>query len=73
MSAHSGPASLRRDFGLVVHWANASSAAVELSGGTVYGAPFWDEARVSTDNPMQRLESYRYKRIFLVAGTSPIR
>ncbi|WP_308809754.1 alpha/beta hydrolase [Archangium lansingense] len=71
VSAHSGPASLRRDFGLVVHWANASSSAVELGGGTVYGAPFWDEARVSADNPMQRIESYRHKRIFLVAGTSP--
>jgi S-formylglutathione hydrolase FrmB len=71
VSAHSGPASLRRDFGLVVHWANATSAATELGGGTVYGAPFWDEARVSADNPMQRIESYRQKRIFLVAGTSP--
>ncbi|WPB73212.1 alpha/beta hydrolase-fold protein [Archangium violaceum] len=71
VSAHSGPASLRRDFGLVVHWANTSSAAVELGGGTVYGAPFWDEARVNADNPMQRIESYRNKRIFLVAGTSP--
>ena len=71
VSAHSGPASLRRDGGLVVHWANASSAALDLAGGTIYGAPFWDEARVSADNPMERLESYRGKRIFLVAGTSP--
>lgn len=71
VSAHSGPASLRRDFGLVTHWANASSAAVELGGGTVYGAPLWDEARVSADNPVQRIESYRNKRVFLVAGTSP--
>ncbi len=71
VSAHSGPASLRRDSGLVVHWANVSSAALDLAGGTVYGAPLWDEARVSADNPMQRLESYRGKRIFLVAGTSP--
>ncbi|WP_144122408.1 alpha/beta hydrolase [Catellatospora sichuanensis] len=71
VSAHSGPASLRRDFGLVVHWANATSAALDLGGGTVYGAPFWDEARVSADNPMQRIPSYHNKRIFLVAGTSP--
>lgn len=71
VSAHSGPASLRRDNGLVVHWANASSGALDLGGGTVYGAPLWDEARVSADNPMERLESYRGKRIFLVAGTSP--
>ena len=70
VSSHSGPASLRRDAGLVVHWANASSAAVELGGGMVYGAP-WDEARVSADNPVERIDSYRNKRIFLVAGTSP--
>ncbi|MFJ1757211.1 alpha/beta hydrolase [Kitasatospora sp. NPDC088134] len=71
VSAHSGPASLRRDGGLVAHWANASSAALDLNGGTIYGAPFWDEARVSADNPVQRIESYRNKRVFLVAGTSP--
>ena len=40
VSAHSGPASLRRDFGLVVHWANITSAVLDLAGGTVYGAPF---------------------------------
>ncbi|TDD74318.1 esterase [Actinomadura darangshiensis] len=71
VSAHSGPASLRRDGGLVVHWANVSAAAIELAGGTVYGAPLWDEARVSADNPVERIPSYRNKRIFLVAGTSP--
>ena len=52
VSAHSGPASLRRDGGLVVHWANTSSAFAELNGGTVYGAPFWNEGRVSADNPV---------------------
>jgi S-formylglutathione hydrolase FrmB/phage tail protein X len=71
VSSHSGPASLRRDFGLVVHWANLTSAVLDLGGGTVYGAPFWDQARVSADNPVERIESYRNKRIFLVAGTSP--
>ncbi|NBE85096.1 alpha/beta hydrolase [Micromonospora rubida] len=71
VSSHSGPASLRRDFGLVVHWANVSSAAVELGGGTVYGAPLWNEARVNADNPVQRIGSYHNKRIFLAAGTSP--
>jgi len=70
VSSHSGPASVRRDDGLVVHWANASSAAVDLNGGTVYGVP-WDENRVTADNPMQNLDRYRGKRIFLVAGTSP--
>ncbi|CAM5547495.1 hypothetical protein SBADM41S_06713 [Streptomyces badius] len=44
---------------------------MELGGGTVYGAPLWDEARVSADNPVQRVGSYRNKRVFLVAGTSP--
>ena len=68
VSAHSGPASLRRDGGLVVHWANTSSAFAELNGGTVYGAPLWNEGRVSADNPVQRIESYRNKRIFLVCG-----
>lgn len=68
VSSHSGPASLRRDGGAVVHWANTSSAFAELNGGTVYGAPFWDQARVSADNPVERLESYRDKRIFLVCG-----
>ena len=70
VSSHSGPASLRRDSGLVVHWANLSSAVVELGGATVYGVP-WDEARVSADNPVELIDSYRNKRIFLVAGTSP--
>ncbi|NVN50764.1 alpha/beta hydrolase-fold protein [Mycolicibacterium hippocampi] len=71
VSSHSGPASLRRDFGLVVHWANITSAVVDLAGGTVYGAPLWDQARVTADNPIERVESYRNKRVFLVAGTSP--
>ena len=71
VSAHSGPASLRRDQGLVVHWANATSGAVDLAGGTVYGAPLWDEGRVSADNPVEHVPSYRNKRVFLVAGTSP--
>jgi len=71
VSSHSGPASLRRDFGLVVHWANITSATVELGGATVYGAPFWNQAKVTADNPVEQLERYRGKRIFLVAGTSP--
>jgi S-formylglutathione hydrolase FrmB len=71
VSSHSGPASLRRDFGLVVHWANLTSAVLDLAGGTVYGAPSWDQARVSADNPIERIGSYRNKRVFLVAGTSP--
>ncbi|WP_420855673.1 alpha/beta hydrolase [Streptomyces oceani] len=71
VSAHSGPASLRRDLGAVAHWANVSSAAADLAGGSIYGMPLWDEARVSADNPVERIDSYRGKRIFMVAGTSP--
>ena len=69
VSSHSGPADLRGEIGgMVTDWANVSSAAVELGGGMVYGKP-WDEARVSADNPMENLERYRGKRIFLVSGT----
>lgn len=71
VSSHSGPASLRRNFGAVVHWANATSAVMDLAGGTVYGAPFWDQGRVSADNPIERIPSYHHKRVFLAAGTSP--
>lgn len=70
VSSHSGPASLRRDLGIVARWANLTSGAVELCGGTIYGEPF-DQARMTADNPVQNIESYRNKRIFLVAGTSP--
>ncbi len=70
VSAHSGPPSLRRDLGAVAHWANVSSAALDLAGGTIYGEP-WDEAKVSADNPIEHIERYRDKRVFLVAGTSP--
>jgi S-formylglutathione hydrolase FrmB len=72
VSSHSGPADLRHDLGAVGHWANVSSAAVELGGGTVFGVP-WDEAKVSRDNPAENIESFRDKRIFLSAGTGPFR
>ncbi|AKU15108.1 alpha/beta hydrolase [Luteipulveratus mongoliensis] len=71
ISAHSGPADLRWSGGAVAHWANVSSMAVELAGGSIYGVPAWDQGRVSADNPMEHIESFRNKRIFLVAGTSP--
>lgn len=73
VSSHSGPASLRREGGIVAHWANLSSAAVELNAGTIYGIPGWDQARVTADNPMERIESYRNKRVFLAAGLNPER
>ena len=68
VSSHSGPTSLRRDGGVVVHWANTSSAAAELAGGSVYGIPFWNQARVSADNPCERVPSYHHKRVFMVCG-----
>lgn len=71
VSAHSGPASLRRDAGLVAHWANVSSSAADLAGGSIYGMPLWDEKRVTADNPVENVERFRNKRIFLVAGDSP--
>ena len=69
VSSHSGPASLRGMGGAVAHWANVSAAGADLGGGSIYGMPAWDEARVSADNPVERVESYRGKRIFLVSGT----
>ncbi|SDT12088.1 alpha/beta hydrolase [Microlunatus soli] len=69
VSAHSGPASLRSQNGTMVHWANLSSAAVELGGATVYGVP-WNESLVTADNPIEQLDAYRGKRVFLAAGTA---
>ncbi|HIZ99591.1 MAG TPA: esterase family protein [Candidatus Janibacter merdipullorum] len=71
VSSHSGPASLRRDSGIVAHWANLSSAVAELGGGTLYGVPGWNQAKVTADNPVERIESYRNKRVFLAAGLNP--
>jgi S-formylglutathione hydrolase FrmB len=69
VSAHSGPPSLRRDAGAVLQWAQVSAKAAELGGGTLYGEPA-DEARVSADNPVERLDSFGYgKRIFMCCGT----
>jgi S-formylglutathione hydrolase FrmB len=70
VSAHSGPASLRRNFGVVANWANATSSVLELGGGMVYGMP-WDGARITADDPVDNIGSYQGKRIFLVAGDSP--
>ena len=68
VSSHSGPADLRIQDGAVVHWANFTAGATDLKGGTIYGIP-WDQARVSADNPVEHVESYRGKRVFLVSGT----
>ena len=68
VSSHSGPASLREPFGAiaVAHYINATGFAE--CGRSMYGVP-WREDLVSADNPVERIESYRNKRIFLVAGT----
>lgn len=69
VSSHSGPASLRRDAGAVLEWAQLSAQTAELGGGTLYGDPL-DQARVTADNPVERLDSFGYaKRIFMVCGT----
>ncbi|MDO5066470.1 MAG: alpha/beta hydrolase-fold protein [Propionibacteriaceae bacterium] len=68
VSSHSGPASLREPFDAiaVAHYINGTG--IGDSGRPVYGVP-WREDLVSADNPVERIESYRNKRIFLVAGT----
>lgn len=66
VSSHSGPASLRRQEGLVAHYINGTG--ILDSGRPVYGIP-WRENLVSADNAVERIESFRNKRIFLVAGT----
>ena len=69
ISAHSGPPSLRRDGGVVLHWASQSSKWAELNGGTLYGEPFYNQTLVSNDNAVERINSFRdSKRIFLVCG-----
>lgn len=70
-SAYSGPASLRADHGLVTHWANISSATVDLGGGSIYGVPLWDEAKVDADDPSKDVTCYQNTRIFLVSGDTP--
>ena len=71
VSSHSGPADLRIQDGAVIHWANFTAGATDLKGGTIYGIP-WDQARVSADNPVEHVESYRGKRIFLTCGTDTV-
>jgi uncharacterized protein rv1288/MT1326 len=66
VSCHSGPANLRGDYGrAVVQWANSSSSA-DLAGGCVYGS---DEVRIKADNPVDCVEKFKDKRIFLFTGT----
>ena len=66
VSCHSGPANLRGNYGqAVVQWANSSSSA-DLAGGCVYGS---DEVRIKADNPVDCVEKYKNKRIFLFSGT----
>ncbi len=58
----------------LLHGGNADFRTFHLQDDIINltdGAPLWDEARVSADNPVQRIGSYHNKRIFLAAGTSP--
>lgn len=68
VGSHSGPASLRRDGAIVVQWANLSAATVELAGGSMYGSPLFNEAKVSADNPVEHVASFWGKRVMLVCG-----
>ena len=69
VSAHSGPANLRSGWAknLIFIWANITSH-FEF-GYPVYGRWPWKQDRISADNPIEHVESYRDKRIFLIAGT----
>ena len=69
VSAHSGPANLRSGWAknLIFLWANITSH-FEF-GYPVYGRWPWKQDRISADNPIEHVDSYRDKRIFLVAGT----
>ena len=78
VSAHSGPANLRSKAvegivpNLIIAWANLTSHAE--FGQPVYGRwPRWHQDLITADNPLEHIESYRNKRIFLVAGTSRVR
>ena len=77
VSAHSGPANLRSKAvegivpNLIIAWANLTSHAE--FGQPVYGRwPRWHQDLITADNPIENIESYRNKRIFLVAGTSRV-
>ena len=72
VSAHSGPANLRSHLSTVVRWANITATLIELNGGTIYGFPEskWRQDLISADNPIENIESYRGKRIFLVSGNN---
>ena len=72
VSAHSGPANLRSGWAknLIFLWANITSH-FEF-GHPVYGRWPWKQDRISADNPIEHVDSYRDKRIFLVAGTSRV-
>ena len=69
VSAHSGPANLRSGWAknLIFLWANITSH-FEF-GYPVYGRWPWKQDRISADNPIEHVDSYRDKRIFLIAGT----
>ena len=69
VSAHSGPANLRSGWAknLIFLWANITSH-FEF-GYPVYGRWPWKQDRISADNPIEHVDSYRDKRIFLIDGT----
>lgn len=74
VSGFSSPTSLRSAYEgvpqAVVQWMQ-TSATIDLGvPGGIYGIP-WDEARVSADNAVENIESFRNKRVFMNVGTRP--
>lgn len=72
VSGFSGPTDLRSTYygvpQAVVQWMQ-TSATIDLGvPGGIYGIP-WHENRVSADNAVENIDSYRNKRVFMNAGT----
>lgn len=68
VSSHSGPASIRKNYGAVAVADYINLTSLAETGTPLYGQP-WREDLVTADNAVERIDSFRNKRIFLVAGT----
>lgn len=74
VSGFSAPTSLRLTYHgvpqAIVQWMQ-TSATIDLGvPGGIYGIP-WHEGRVSADNAVENIESFRNKRVFMNVGTRP--
>lgn len=68
VTSFSGPASLRREFGAVLQWAQISAAADIGNPAGLYGLPAREDL-VTADNAVENLERYRGKRLVFFSGT----